>query len=338
MITRISRSVPGHGAGASVLAAMVGVLCHAAMPASAADVFLSMKDASGAVVDTDATHSWVELVGFEQGTGNESSLRTGTPVKGETAGECSLMLRVDRSVGDLMNACTKGSRMHLKLHVVQPSSSPPHNLSVMTELNFENTFITSVKGDMRDGDVPVFMIGLKYSKMTWAFTWIDNKGQAVDGGGAGFDFATQRVYAISSGVPSLGDYVPGGGSTNPDEDNDGMPDAWERANGLNPTNPADANEDRDKDGQSNKDEYVAGTNPNSGASFFRATVQGPGTSSPGQVTLSWNSVAGKSYRIMASDTLDGAFVQVATVQGLANETSHTLPASTAKRFFKITVE
>jgi len=48
----------------------------------------------------------------------------------------------------------------------------------------------------------------------------------------------------------------------PDDDNDGLPDAWEVANGLNPKNARDRNLDSDGDGYSNFEEYQNGTNPN----------------------------------------------------------------------------
>jgi len=43
-----------------------------------------------------------------------------------------------------------------------------------------------------------------------------------------------------------------------DTDNDGMPNVWEIANGLNPTNPGDANADGDSDGYHNIEEYLNG--------------------------------------------------------------------------------
>lgn len=41
-----------------------------------------------------------------------------------------------------------------------------------------------------------------------------------------------------------------------DSDNDGIPDAWETAHGLNPHDPADAGLDRDGDGYTNVEEYL----------------------------------------------------------------------------------
>jgi len=48
----------------------------------------------------------------------------------------------------------------------------------------------------------------------------------------------------------------------PDEDGDDIPDVWERQNGLDPTDPTDADEDFDGDGLTNYYEYTYGTDPN----------------------------------------------------------------------------
>ncbi|MFQ5606236.1 MAG: T9SS type A sorting domain-containing protein [bacterium] len=46
-----------------------------------------------------------------------------------------------------------------------------------------------------------------------------------------------------------------------DSDNDGMPDEWEVANGLNPNDASDANSDADGDGYTNIEEYINGLIP-----------------------------------------------------------------------------
>jgi len=50
--------------------------------------------------------------------------------------------------------------------------------------------------------------------------------------------------------------------TTGDSDNDGLPDDYEIANGLNPNDPIDAAEDQDVDGLSALEEFNLGTNPN----------------------------------------------------------------------------
>lgn len=51
------------------------------------------------------------------------------------------------------------------------------------------------------------------------------------------------------------------GTPCPDADHDGMPDAWETANGLDPNSAADSSRDADGDGYTNIEEFLNGTNP-----------------------------------------------------------------------------
>jgi hypothetical protein len=46
-----------------------------------------------------------------------------------------------------------------------------------------------------------------------------------------------------------------------DADADGMPDAWEKAHGLNPNDASDSSGDKDNDGYTNVEEYLNGTDP-----------------------------------------------------------------------------
>ncbi|MBI1765018.1 MAG: IPT/TIG domain-containing protein [Acidobacteria bacterium] len=63
-----------------------------------------------------------------------------------------------------------------------------------------------------------------------------------------------------------------------DTDGDGMPDAWETANGLNPNSDAAAYLEPDGDGPSNLDEYISNTNPRA------ADTDGGGESDRSEVT------------------------------------------------------
>lgn len=88
----------------------------------------------------------------------------------------------------------------------------------------------------------------------------------------------------------------------PDFDGDLLPDAWETANGLNPSDDSDAAKDADGDASSNLHEFIAGTDPQSRTSVLSAI---PATLGNGTVRLSISVVAGKTYRVEMSENLQG---------------------------------
>jgi hypothetical protein len=71
---------------------------------------------------------------------------------------------------------------------------------------------------------------------------------------------TRTIADVAAGTGALGDVgdplIEGGPAAPEDTDSDGMPDAWEEMNGLNPASDADAAADRDDDGYTNIEEYL----------------------------------------------------------------------------------
>jgi hypothetical protein len=117
-----------------------------------------------------------------------------------------------------------------------------------------------------------------------------------------------------------------------DRDQDGMPDDWERANGLNPDDPADAARDLDSDGLTNLAEFRAGTDPASSASRLALNVAPSGSSA----TLTVQAVPGKSYSILVRDDLTaGAWQKLQDVTG-SGAVSVTDPASGQRhRYYRV---
>ena len=102
-----------------------------------------------------------------------------------------------------------------------------------------------------------------YSNQCWSL-WLNTVRVAWDLAFANSakEFSAARVTAPCLGVSYL-DTV-SVAATEPeglDDDGDGLPNAWERCYGLDPSDPTDASADPDQDGLANLEEYERGTNP-----------------------------------------------------------------------------
>ncbi len=117
-----------------------------------------------------------------------------------------------------------------------------------------------------------------------------------------------------------------------DDDADGLPDAWEKTNGLQLLpNATAATADTDGDGQSNAAEYLTGTDPRNPASVLTMTATG-------QVTLTYTALAGRSYRITYRDSLTtGTWLPLTTRAATNTDTTVQFtdtPGST-QRFYRL---
>jgi hypothetical protein len=117
-----------------------------------------------------------------------------------------------------------------------------------------------------------------------------------------------------------------------DSDGDGMPDAWEIANGFDRTNPADAALDFDGDGSTNLGEYEAGTDPRSPYSVLALDVTGAGPT-----VLEFDAKSGKTYTIERSFTLlPGSWQRLIDVPaGADRRIQVTDPAVLPMRFYRL---
>ncbi|MEO8354227.1 MAG: lamin tail domain-containing protein, partial [Chthoniobacteraceae bacterium] len=86
-----------------------------------------------------------------------------------------------------------------------------------------------------------------------------------------------------------------------DYDGDGMPNLWEATHGFDPASAADAALDADADGESNAAEFQAGTDPRDAASVLR--IRGITRAGDGAISIEFDAVAGKSYRVLTSTDL-----------------------------------
>jgi len=127
-----------------------------------------------------------------------------------------------------------------------------------------------------------------------------------------------------------------------DEDNDGLPDAWEQQYFGNSTN-ALPSDDSDGDGFSNLAEYIAGSDPtsadpNSAASYLRITrIQaGAGTG----FTLTWASATNRIYTVERALDQPGGFAPIAELFGNPFETSFSdaWPTNPPPSFYRVRAE
>ena len=300
--------------------------------------YLQLRQADGTPVQTDASHSWVPLLGFEkkvQTTVNIGSVSGGGTGRA-TAGAVMLQIQSNGVISEMFRGLALGNSYQVILHFVRMNEGA--YASVMTELVFDQAFFSKIAAKAGEGDdAVIFDIEFQYGELRVIHTALDNRGQAVSPTAAGWDFTLNQAIVVSSVIPSLGDYT---GSAPPppnlDRDNDRMPNSWETQYNLDPDSSADAVLDPDADGFTNLQEYIAGTHPRQGNSFFRVQATLTAKTPVPRVELSWSAVAGRTYRVEATDDLKLGFSLIHTVIPTATGVQTHQPNS--GKYFRVIVE
>ncbi len=124
---------------------------------------------------------------------------------------------------------------------------------------------------------------------------------------------------------------------NADTDGDGIPDAYEVANGLNPlvsTGNDGPDADIDGDGQNNLAEYLAGTAANNAASVL--AIRNIARLGSGDTVITWDSTAGKKYVVQYADSLPAPFTALSTTNTAAGGAmSYTNTTGIAARYYRV---
>lgn len=121
-----------------------------------------------------------------------------------------------------------------------------------------------------------------------------------------------------------------------DRDGDGMPDAWETANGLNPDNPSDATQDKDGDGATNLEEYVAGTDPGNAASVLK--IVEAAWLPAGEISFQFQAQANRTYTVQYADGLNPIlWRKLVDLPARPTDTVHVVtdPAGAGDRYYRV---
>lgn len=192
--------------------------------------------------------------------------------------------------------------------------------------------VTSVT--VRADGVP---LGAAIGLAAWRYDWVPGAtgvfsltAVACDDGGA---VTTSVVVNVTVAGDNDADGQPD--PLDPDDDNDGMPDTWEAAYGLDP-HTAGAESRGDRDRFTDFEEYIAGTDPTDAASFLSIADAWPAGDAAGLV---FDTVAGRYYQVEDKTSLSAAGWSLLLTNHAGDGQPFTVadPRSAPARFYRIKV-
>jgi hypothetical protein len=148
--------------------------------------------------------------------------------------------------------------------------------------------------------------------------------------------STWRIIVTNAAAPTVGGASPTATfnvSVVADFDQDGLPDAWEVANGQSTNDASNASLDLDGDGMTLLQEYTAGTDPNDPLSYLK--VETPQVA--GAASVEFLAVSNRTYTVEFTDELGAGWQGLADFVALGtNRVEKAVdPQSNPKRFYRL---
>jgi type VI secretion system secreted protein Hcp len=309
---------------AILLIALAAVL-HGPARAVTFDVFLEITPSQGpapAGDSSDAIYSgWIDVLGFEGGLDFPTTISsTGGAGAGKvTFKEFTIVKKAGAPSARLLNILGTGGSSTLKMIIAVrgPIRTEMWKMTASTCFFTKQAFVATA-GDSYMQERLSFVSG----KIEWSFTEVSASGDAL-----------REYFADWSVIDNTGDI----GQRTPtstgavDRNGDGIPSDWEIFYGLDPT-AANAAVDFDGDGLTTIEEYIAHTNPKKAESTFKVTGVQPAVG--GTLRLTWQSVAGLSYKIFGAPSPAGPYTLVKSVTGTeTGQTTTTVPSTGGQMYF-----
>ena len=300
---------------------VVALLLSCGACQAAIDAFFYLEGKAG---DAQTIVDPVQVLGFSRGAENTID-PSGAGAGVATGKATTLSMTPNRAVTEMFSGLVSGAIYRMKI-VIRGSGEG----AVLGEVSFDDVRFSNLTVNAASGDeVAAVEVSFIYGAMFWTeYSEINPEGTGK-GSTAGWSFLENQAVTA--------DFFGGtGGGVPPvvtDGDRDGIPDAWEDANGMNKNLKADGGQDMDGDGLDNLGEYIAGTDPRSGSSFFRTRIR----VATGEVELEWTTVSGRIYRIHESASLDDGFRLMGEITGAADGTRIYRPAAGSGPFYRLEV-